>query len=230
MTHPIHLARLASVVTVLVSLSACVGAQNPASQEMLEQGFAYVEAFIEFAGPEARWAGPQSFILHVDARDGTRAKIELTPSPFRKAVQRKAPTDGSIVERTLASAGQGPSDTVRDRLADLAAMLDSPDRSFRGCLSPVRVRLIRSDGAVTERQGCRSQISWTRTASRIFSDFLSMAIDGQVPRRVPSSEQKTEPKKDTGAPWIQTESLRLDLNARYSHATSPIAEKKPIHG
>jgi hypothetical protein len=41
---------------------------------------------------------------------------------------------------------------------------------------PVRVRLIRSDGTLIERQGCRGQAGWPRVASEVVNHFIEGAI------------------------------------------------------
>jgi hypothetical protein len=205
-----------AIAGLLITATGCVGSQPQSAMDAMEAGMAFVEGYIEFGGPDARWAGPESIILHVDARDGVDAKLDLTPTIFKRGGKKGG---ASTARRALASAGNAvaiPSEAVRGMLADLAATLDSPDRAFRGCLSPVRVRLIRSDGAVVERQGCRTQIAWTRTASRIFSDLLSLAVDGRLP---PRDSPDPQPSKDPGPPWIQTEKVILDLNATYTART-----------
>lgn len=212
---PVSMRRLGIVAAVLVLATGCVGSQPQSALDAMEAGMAFVEGYIEFGGPSARWAGPEAVVLHVDAHDSNHAKIDLTPTIFHKAPKGSATTSG----RGLASSGKAvvvSSETVRGLLGDLAGTLDSPDRQFRGCLSPIRVRLIRSDGAVVERQGCRTQIAWTRTASRVFSDLLSLAVDGRVPSR--ATEREGAPKEN-GPPWIQT-GINIDLNALVSKTSA----------
>src|SRR4051812_42875295 len=40
----------------------------------------YVEVYVEYAGPQIKWAGPVSYILHVTAKDAGQAQITLTPA------------------------------------------------------------------------------------------------------------------------------------------------------
>ena len=201
---------IAGAAAALVIATGCVGSQQQSLTEALEAGIFFVEGYIEFGGPDSRWVGPEAIVMHVDARNSNHAKIEVTPTLFLKARKGGTPTSG----RGLASNGKSvvvSSEVVRGLLGDLAGTLDSPDRQFRGCMTPIRVRLIRSDGAVVERQGCRTQVAWTRMASRVFSDLLSLAVDGRLPLRTLPSEGE-QPKKDPGPPWIQTD-VNVDLNA-----------------
>jgi hypothetical protein len=61
---------------------------------------------------------------------------------------------------------------ARDQVARLAEAIRDDDSPFSGCLNPVRVRLIRTDGILLERQGCRGQEGWPKVASEVASHFL----------------------------------------------------------
>src|SRR4051812_12834748 len=37
----------------------------------------FVEGYVEYPGPQSKWAGPASFIVHVEAKEGDRARIEI---------------------------------------------------------------------------------------------------------------------------------------------------------
>ena len=83
-------------------------------------------------------------------------------------------------------------ETARDQLAHLATSLQGAEQNFRGCLSPVRVRLVRADGALLEKQGCRGQNGWSRIASESVNSFITAAL---TPARAPASENPAEPAK-----------------------------------
>lgn len=168
-----------SGVVLILALAAasqgCLSMQNSVdaiTESMSTQP--YVEAYIEYAGPQARWAGPSSFVLHVNAKQDTGpAELSVTPALFKKATP--APTTAN--SRAPASA-PGPAltgEAAREQLAHLATALQGASEAFRGCLSPVRVRLIRADGGLVEKQGCRGQNGWSRVASEAVDHFIAAA-------------------------------------------------------
>jgi hypothetical protein len=131
----------------------------------------YVEAFVEVSGPHARWSGPATLSVHVVAREPGQAKITLTPELFASS---PAPTVRKQPDaRAPASVQTIPSDTARQQLAQLATSLLGGDEPFSGCVMPVRVRLVRQDGAVLDKQGCRSQTGWTRAAGELAATWIA---------------------------------------------------------
>ena len=159
-----------------LALSACTSFQNPNSIEALKAidhktASPFVEAYFEYAGPAAGWAGPQALMVHVDARDaGGNARVTTQP----KVQERTLPADGTLAGRGLASVTGISSEDTRNKLGELAAQIDSDNaRGFAGCLSPVRVRLVRQDSSVFEKEGCRTQRGWPGSVSKMVSYFLS---------------------------------------------------------
>ena len=67
---------------------------------------------------------------------------------------------------------------ARKRPGSSAVFNDTTGEAFKGCLYPVRARLIRADGSVVEKQGCRSQLGWTRVASETVSLLISATVGG----------------------------------------------------
>ena len=59
--------------------------------------------------------------------------------------------------------------TVYNDEAYLAESISTDKTPFFGCLSPVRARLIRSDGSLVEKFGCRSFQGWASVASQRWS-------------------------------------------------------------
>ncbi len=123
-----------------------------------------VEAYIEYPGPHEKWAGPFSFVIHVTIRGPGKPQIMISPEILKpQATEKKTESVGS----------QGLStEAVREELARLNAAMQEPERVFHGCLYPVRVSLIRADGVLIERQGCRGQLGWPRIASEISNHLI----------------------------------------------------------
>ena len=48
-------------------------------------GEPFTEAYFEYPGPRRIWAGPQTFVVHVTAKEGEKAKIALTPASLASA-------------------------------------------------------------------------------------------------------------------------------------------------
>jgi hypothetical protein len=166
--------------TLLVFLSGCFGS-NQETTNSDGSSFAddpskpFTDVYIEFLGPHQKWAGPQSFTIHVNAVGSAKAKVTLTTGVFK---------GGNHSSKNIQATSYGLStEAVREEMARLSAALQANETSVRGCLSPVRVRLIRVDGALITRQGCRGQGGWVHVASEIANHF----IESSIPQTHPSS-------------------------------------------
>src|SRR5947209_8332355 len=77
--------RSAALVVALGAIaSGCLSTQNQSSLDgtTSKDGVStqpFVELFVEYPGPQAKWAGPASYVLHVTAKDGGDAEIAFTP-------------------------------------------------------------------------------------------------------------------------------------------------------
>jgi hypothetical protein len=147
----------------------------------------FVEAYVEYPGPQAKWAGPASFILHVSAKDAGLAAITTTPELLvAKPGSEPGAEPVEVLHRAPASqpgSASQPnkkmtSEEARSQLAHLANALQGAQAPFRGCMSPLRVRLVRADGGIFERQGCRSELGWSRAVSETVSVFEDASING----------------------------------------------------
>ena len=160
-----------TVIPVL-ALSGCLSMQSQTTVENVSGSLPqkpFVEAFVEYRGPSDRWAGPTSFLIHIVAKDTGLAQVSVTPALF--GTPSDAPTD-----RKLASSKGMTGENARDLMAKLSASLQGGEVPFRGCLSPVRVRLIRADGSLLEKAGCRAIEGWPKAASDAVASFISSSI------------------------------------------------------
>lgn len=181
--------------------SGCGGIQNHPAIEALQgnpkiDSQAFVEAYIEYPGPQEKWAGPTSFILHIHAGGPGDAQISVTPSWFAGKIKKARPaelaqdrkpaslmselTQVRPVQTAAEDAPKGiSSDVARDRLRYLANAIESGvEEPFRGCLAPVRMRIIRADGNIIEKTGCRSEKGWSRAASDAIEFFMNALVNG----------------------------------------------------
>jgi hypothetical protein len=115
-----------------------------------------VEGYIEFPGPNEKWAGPQSFVIHLSTWETNDPIVSITPA---FVVPSSPGTQLSMSE-------------VREDLSRLRGAVTEPMEAQLGCLSPVRVRLIQADGVLLERQACRGQKGWPRIASEIANEIM----------------------------------------------------------
>ena len=163
-----------SLLSVSFLVASCTSLQNHPALEAL-QGIKpqspFVEGSFEFGGPNRKWAGPVSFVLTVNARDPGLAKVRTQPE-----VRAWSPTeDPQILNRVPAAAvprTQLSADDARAGLSEIGSQMTSDSRTFGGCLYPVRARLVRLDGSILEKQGCRSPAGWPNSVSRAVVLFL----------------------------------------------------------
>jgi hypothetical protein len=158
----------------------------------------YVEAYFEYPGPQEKWSGPASFILHVVAKDSGAAQITITPALVVDSTapdHQENPTVSQRVPASALSTAVSPAihkmtgEEAREQLAQLSTALQGAQAPFRGCMSPVRVRLVRADGALLEKQGCRSEMGWSRAVSDSVSSFMNASIYGTA---APAAASKTQ--------------------------------------
>jgi len=153
----------ALVLAVIGSVFAgCFGTETGMNPDQLiidyneESTAPFIEGYIEFLGPHEKWVGPASFVLHVSARDGEKATLNLAPS-------------------LVQGLGTVDSGKARDELLKLFVAMRAEEQEYYGCMNPVKVRLIRSDGSTAERMGCRGQAAWPRIASETVNRLLEFA-------------------------------------------------------
>jgi hypothetical protein len=183
-------------VVSALSLSACVSSmQNSPALDALKSAAdgssgsssPFVEATVEYPGPSGRWAGPASFLLSLNAREAGDARIQILPQLWGPEAVPPAvrPAGGGLAHgngdgvgsRVPASQTLGiPAEFVRERIAHLFSALQADtakSAGVGGCLYPVRIRLVRADGGLVERQGCRGLGAWTGAVSAFTSEFLT---------------------------------------------------------
>jgi len=117
-----------------------------------------LEAVIEYPGPHVDWAGPESWLVHIKLTP--EGKTELSMSPSVVGLNHKIPSASE----------------TQEKLSKLELALQKPVLKAKGCLSPVKVKLVRINGVVEEHQGCRGQLGWPRVASETLSLILESSI------------------------------------------------------
>jgi hypothetical protein len=164
----------AAVIAISVQFIGCMSMQSQSTFEAIDgalnSALPFVEAYIEYPGPKEKWAGPTTFTLNVVARDAGSARIAFAPALFRPE------TEATTAGRAPAAQIGLSSDVAREHLAKLATALQGSEGVFSGCLSPVRVRLIRADGSLLDKYGCRGQAGWAQAVSDSVNYFLMASV------------------------------------------------------
>lgn len=160
------------VISFSLVFSGCFGSgKDTAGDSMGDNSIPFSDAYIEYPGPNARWSGPQSFILHSVTRGSGKTKVYVSsgiaPGKNPKASGVKAVSESLSVE------------AAREELARFYASLQSREEIYRGCLSPIRIKLIRADGVLIERQGCRGQTGWPRVASEVVNHLIESSVSAK---------------------------------------------------
>jgi hypothetical protein len=190
------------IVGLTILGAGCLSMQGQSSLDSANPSTStqpYVEAYFEYPGPQSQWSGPASFTLHVTAKDAGIVQIVMTPEltvgqpraenhdvKHEGAIPHEAPTvsvrvPASSAHKTLETKPQGrpmTGDEAREQLATLATAVQGAGTPFAGCMSPVRVRLVRADGGLLEKHGCRSEAGWSRTVSDAVNVFVNAKVNG----------------------------------------------------
>ena len=166
---------LVAIAAILscISMAACMSTVFPEQHDVKSQS-PFVEAYVEYTGAPARWAGPASFILHVNAKDAKTADVSVKHEMLSQQVIEQAEHPDSV--RKPASVTEVPSRSsieARASIAKLGEALEGETGESQGCISPIRVRLIREDGSLLEKGGCRSGLGWPAVASQTVNYFMT---------------------------------------------------------
>jgi hypothetical protein len=169
-------------------MAGCLGAQQQSTLDNMgaavaggkSQAVPVVEAYFEFAAPHEKWAGPAALNLHLVAREGDFAKLKWTSRTLQAEL---AALPGQV--QNPDPNFRVPLGVAREALAQLEKGISEGNEPFFGCTSPVSLKLIKANGAIVEKQGCRSDRGWPKLASQLTSDWLKITAQGSaVPHRM----------------------------------------------
>lgn len=122
----------------------------------------YTEVLIEYPGPSQKWAGPPSVYGHLTSQAGKPAKLVMSHLGAEQS--------------ELTSAFKP--ETAKEQIEHLRYSAQNEVTPSASCSSPVKVRLVRADGAVISKNACRGQVGWPRVASEITANWMSTAFQG----------------------------------------------------
>lgn len=153
------------IAALMVPIAGCVSedeliVESPSVPTASDGTPLFTNLYIEFPAPSARWAAGDGKTLQLTTREANRAELAIVRGDF---------------DRAPASVQEVDADFAREQVKKLYEQLvqanDGPNA--RACPLPVRVRLIRGDGVLLERQDCRGGAEWVRAASRMIAEFES---------------------------------------------------------
>ena len=196
---------------MLAGSVGCVGANNASLSTVVEAlegarpSSPFVEAHIQYVGPEARWAGPVLWTVHVVAREGSPV-FEVIPALPRAKGQTAAPEVSNRAPASALGLTQIPEgqvarqeakgftlEQVRERLAHLASVVTAGDKETQACSTVIKVRLSRADGSVVENQGCRASNNWSQTVSEVATEFMTASTVAVVAPVAPATAPVSAP-------------------------------------
>lgn len=170
-----------------VSLSGCFGSSKGGTVldgRLNDDGAPpYTEVFIEYPGPSEKWAGPHSVLAHLSAQSGKNGDVTVSHAGFKLSEFR--PTM--------------PMDQAREQLERIHSVVNQELKASVSCSAPVKIRLVRSDGALIAKQACRGQSGWPRIASDLTAQWMGMAFaaaekpsEKAIPEKAPASKSGVE--------------------------------------
>ncbi|MBL7716466.1 MAG: hypothetical protein JNL01_13455 [Bdellovibrionales bacterium] len=175
---PLMLSAFAALAALTaIGFSGCMGNQRQGVAAGLVTEQPFTEAYVEFTGPGERWGGPTTFAIQVYAKDEKALRVQILP----KGIFKKKISAPEIKNRGLASVPANVAELkplnlaqMRDRLAGLSEIIDEGSGNFSGCLYPVKVRMVRTDGGVKDWQGCRGGKGSSKGVSEFAADLLAI--------------------------------------------------------
>lgn len=158
-------------ILIAASVSGCSSGKPAATATKAAQESPFVEATIEYIGPPRKWAGYETLSIHLSASGAQNAQVTVVPDLM--LAQQRMPA--SLVSPQATSAHVSP-DLLRTQLAELGKAVQQPEPEFSECMYPVRVRLVRADGTVLQKEGCRSPKGWPALVSQSASRWMKTAF------------------------------------------------------
>jgi hypothetical protein len=137
----------------------------------------FIEAYLEYVGPPERWAGPSNLLVHLVAKDLTNTEFSVRPDLITQLGEKAEIKEGSRLPSSTSTTDRPKGQVAREKLAFLAESINTDRTPFFGCLYPVRARLIRADGSLVEKFGCRSFQGWASVASHTVSQMFAMELN-----------------------------------------------------
>jgi hypothetical protein len=159
---------LVAYVVMGYAVTGCMTGEDKATLDAIAGNSSqpYVEAFVEYRGPQARWAAPATWTVHVVAKEGEKPQVTVPPAWRNEEATTTARRPASQLIT---------GEEARVKIGELASAIGDSKSGFTGCLYPIHARLIRGDGNVLDKEGCRGQSSWDKAASEWVDYFMAAA-------------------------------------------------------
>ena len=163
------------------AMSGCLGSGSDTENDPIfsdGKSLPFTDAYIVYPGPNEKWVGPDTFTVHLSTIGPVDAHVTISSRILKSREMGRHSIRSSSHNLSIEAA--------REEIARLFASLKEHETVFHGCLSPVRVKLIRSDGALVERQACRGQSGWPKVASEVVNHLIESSVGSAeaAPRRL----------------------------------------------
>ncbi len=195
MRLPDSLFSVVVLMSLFIGMSGCFSSSKSGialdGRENEESAPPFVDLFIEYPGPSDKWAGPPSLTAHLATGPGQSGSVKVLHPSFESS----DPHSSVSVEQ------------AREQVDRMNSVVNHDLKTVPVCTSPVRVRLVRADGALISKQGCRGQSGWPRVASDLTAQWISLSLvqQDQVGHKDdPSGKESTsQPVTFTGVTGAQ---------------------------
>ncbi len=153
---------LVGALLMVLALSSCIqfDEQNQVNKMPVR------EALVQFFTPgSSSWRQPSMVTYHVVLQGADRALISVASDHGRSGKLTLSKGDGSQLTH------------LRADLSELVEALGGEKKEYSTCVFKARVRMVRIDGSVFEKSGCRSAKGWSRGASRLARTIATVFVE-----------------------------------------------------
>ena len=201
---------------LLILLSACSGSKEGAHSGGMRDasGKNFSDLYLEYVSPGARWAAPETFVLHVNASDGGKtqpftAEASLSRAQFRGEEGTPTPPPPTF---------SVPTELAREQMRKVYAALPTKIPTGAACLYPVNIRLTTTEGTLLQRQGCRGQSPWLKAVYELTDQILARS-DVATPSASHPETFSPEVRGSPAQPVLNTARLPASGGASLPDAT-----------
>ncbi|MBC7692825.1 MAG: hypothetical protein H7222_13775 [Methylotenera sp.] len=152
------------------------------AKDSVQAEFSVRHGMHSYVAPEVK-KSTQKVIHRSLASEGGGHHHEVAAKASKTATKKEMPAVDETGESVSSYGLSLSTEVLRERLHTLAELVADEDQNpeVKGCLSPLKVRLVRSDGSVLEKEGCRNALGWPGYVSQMVSALISARTDLPTP-------------------------------------------------
>ncbi len=149
---------------LILALSSCIPLDERKQVSTVPVGEALVQFFTL---GNSVWRQPGMVSYHVVLQGAEQAQISVASAEGRSENLSLHKEDASQVTH------------IKTDLSELVEALGGDQKEYSACVFKVRVRMVRTDGSVFDKSGCRSARGWSRGASRLARTIATAFVEKQ---------------------------------------------------